>query len=86
MKQPFERDLKKLLANIGNGKVGILSYHDKIIKLVCFKTGNDIMVDVFILQDGEKVEVQMMLMTFDALAELIGGKRQDGEKHIRLVK
>ncbi len=82
----FERDLKKLLTNIDDGKVGIISYNDKIIKLVCYKQEGEIVVYVFILKDGEEIEVQTMLMTFDVLAKLIGGKRQDGEKYMKLLK
>lgn len=84
---PFKQDLQRLLSsvNIGDGKVGIIKYYNRAIKLVCIRTDESIIISVAIIEGDKEIPVKDTLMTFDVLAELIGGEREDGDRHIILV-
>ena len=85
----FKKDLERItesIPNVGDGKVGIVEFEGKVIKLVCIRTDEGIVICASILDGKKEVEVKLMSMTFDVLAEVIGGERNDGEKHIVLLK
>lgn len=87
--KPFKRDLQKLLLtmpNIGDGKIGIIDYYNKTIKLVCLRIKEQsIIISVSIIEDDKEILVKDAVMTFDVLAELIGGEREDWKRRIVLV-
>lgn len=83
---PFITDLHNIwesIPNVGDGKVGMVEYDTKVIKLVCLRPcENEIVIGISIIEDGKEILVKEAPMIFNVLGEIIGGERHDGEKHI----